>query len=54
MIDSNLPKVEKKAYTKPKMTEVRLVPQEAVLDVCKDGNLLNTLCLNVCANITGS
>jgi hypothetical protein len=29
--------VEKKAYTKPKLTEVRLVAEEAVLAVCKDG-----------------
>jgi hypothetical protein len=37
MIDSKLPKVEKKAYTKPTLTEVRLVPQEAVLGGCKFG-----------------
>jgi hypothetical protein len=53
MIDSKLPKVEKKAYTKPKLTEVRLVPQEAVLGVCKLGNA-ETQCLLTCNTSAGS
>lgn len=31
------PKTEKKSYTKPTVTEVRLVVEEAVLGLCKDG-----------------
>lgn len=37
MADSKKPEAEKKAYTKPTLTEVRLVPGEAVLSMCKDG-----------------
>lgn len=55
MIDSKLPKVEKKAYTKPKLSEVRLVPQEAVLGVCKlgSGNAAAS-CLLTCNTSQGS
>jgi hypothetical protein len=44
MTDTQQPiKIEKKAYTKPALTEVRLVAQEAVLAVCKD-NIAFSLC----------
>jgi hypothetical protein len=42
-------KVEKKAYIKPLVTEVRLVAQEAVLGVCKDGNGGLSLCNGISA-----
>jgi hypothetical protein len=32
------PKEEKKVYTKPSLTEIRLVAEEAVLGLCKNGN----------------
>ena len=35
--DSKTSHVKKKVYTKPKVTEIQLVAQEAVLSVCKDG-----------------
>ena len=44
MRDSKLPKVTKKAYTKPKLTEIRLAAQEAVLAVCKVNNGLLFSC----------
>ncbi len=36
MSDSQKPEVKKKPYTKPQLTEVRLVAQEAVLGDCKN------------------
>ncbi len=50
MDKSKLSKAEKKIYTKPKLTEVKLVANEAVLDVCKNGNPLTELCLGVCSS----
>ena len=37
MTEPKLIDIIKKIYTKPTITEVRLVPQEAILNVCKDG-----------------
>jgi hypothetical protein len=37
MTNMGKPKVDKKAYSKPKVTEVRLVAEEAVLGLCMDG-----------------
>ena len=54
MINTKPAKAIKKAYVKPKMTGVRLTPQEAVLDVCKNGINTTPLCLNVCSNVVGS
>jgi hypothetical protein len=43
MFDSSLPIKEKKIYTKPLLTEVHLVAEEAVLSVCKvNGGVLAT------------
>jgi hypothetical protein len=53
MNDSKLSKVEKKVYTKPKLIEVRLVPQEAVLGVCKYGNE-ELECQLICISAGGS
>jgi hypothetical protein len=39
MTDSKPTGIIKKVYTKPQLTEVRLVAQEAVLGVCKTGIL---------------
>jgi hypothetical protein len=36
MTDSKLIDIKKKVYTKPILTEVRLVAQEAVLSLCKN------------------
>ncbi len=38
MINPGKPKVEKKPYLKPTITEVRLVAEEAVLGLCKDNS----------------
>ena len=38
MTNAEQAKVDKKPYTKPILTEVRLVAEEAVLGFCKDGN----------------
>ena len=38
------PEVEKKVYTKPQMTEIRLVADEAVLGLCKYNNGNQGLC----------
>lgn len=54
MTNLNLPKVEKKTYSKPKLTEVKLVAKEAVLDVCKNGDDQTPGCINVCVDIAGS
>jgi hypothetical protein len=45
MSDSKPSKVTKKAYTKPKLTEVRLAAQEAVLAVCKNNNGIKSQCV---------
>ena len=37
MTDRTVEQSEKKLYDKPKITKVQLVPQEAVLAVCKNG-----------------
>ena len=37
MSKAEQPEVEKKTYTKPQMTEIRLAAKEAVLSTCKDG-----------------
>ncbi len=53
MTDTKPSKIKKKVYTKPQLTEVRLVAQEAVLGVCKTGNLSNGGCLT-CVSVGGS
>ena len=35
---------EKKVYEKPLLTKVELIAEEAVLSVCKQGNLRGCLC----------
>ena len=54
MTNTEQPKVEKKAYTKPELTEVRLVAEEAVLSVCKNG--ANSPCDGdlSCVSLSGS
>jgi hypothetical protein len=44
MLNAEQPKVEKKSYTKPKLTEVRLVAEEAVLANCKFNNNVLSSC----------
>ena len=39
------PQTVKKTYTKPEIIRVRLVPEEAVLGACKDGNGIQFDCL---------
>jgi hypothetical protein len=39
MTNAEQANVDKKPYTKPTLTEVRLVAEEAVLGFCKDGAL---------------
>ncbi len=43
MVPEKQQPVEKKAYTKPQLTEVRLAAEEAVLGICKynNGNMAN-------------
>lgn len=51
----DLTKKAKKAYSKPSLNRVRLVAEEAVLAVCKNGN--PTICEAIsitCINIAGS
>lgn len=43
------PTVKKKAYTKPSVKEVRLVANEAVLNVCKNGSS-SVMCLGSCVS----
>lgn len=40
----------RKVYTKPELTEVRLVAQEAVLGICKDANEFGGLACATCTN----
>jgi hypothetical protein len=42
------PKEEKKVYTKPSLTEIRLVAEEAVLGFCKNGN--DEVCFPITVN----
>ncbi len=44
MADNRKPKAEKKEYIKPALTEVRLVPDEAVLATCKQNNGIFAAC----------
>ena len=44
MADTGQLNVEKKDYTKPTVTEVRLMAEEAVLATCKDGPSLQSPC----------
>ena len=44
MAETRKPTTDKKPYTKPQVTEVRLAAQEAVLALCKDGGFSPTLC----------
>jgi hypothetical protein len=55
MENLQLPKVERKTYTKPQVTEVRLVAQEAVLGVCKL-NGIQSFCesISFCASMDSS
>ena len=50
MMESKPTKTEKKTYTKPKVTEVRLVPDEAVLNLCKEGNSMSGSCATWCSD----
>ena len=47
-------KMEKKTYVKPEINEVRLVPAEAVLSVCKTGVTAACFPFVNCANEPGS
>lgn len=58
MPENHIMTTEKKTYTKPTVTEVRLVAQEAVLANCKNVGLYDT-CVNsqgdiTCANPDGT
>jgi hypothetical protein len=53
-MDSKPSDSAKKMYTKPQLTEVRLVAQEAVLGVCKTGDLSTGGGCLTCASIGGS
>jgi hypothetical protein len=44
MTNTGQPKEEKKAYTKPSLTEVRLMAEEAVLGICKLGDGVQETC----------
>jgi len=46
MADLKQPEKKKKVYTKPKLTEVRLVAEEAVLGLCKDTIVSTVGCLD--------
>ena len=47
MMTENEIRTEKKLYSKPIVTEVHLVPGEAVLANCKQNNGLSNLCLDL-------
>ena len=49
MADLKQPEKKKKVYTKPKLTEVRLIAEQAVLGLCKNTNPENTLGCGTCA-----
>jgi hypothetical protein len=44
MADTKLLEVKKKVYTKPMLSEVRLVAEEAVLGLCKNNNGVQNTC----------
>ena len=51
MADDGVIEVKKKTYSKPVMTEVKLVPQESMLNLCKEGNPLEGQCTSTCASV---
>jgi hypothetical protein len=55
MTNSEKPKVEKKTYTKPTVTMIPLVAEEAVLGFCKLVRGVQTTCEDPnCIDIAGS
>ncbi len=54
MTESKPSNIAKKVYTKPQLTEVRLVPQEAVLVVCKETPEASTCAPALCVSDHGS
>jgi hypothetical protein len=54
MVEIKPEQVSKKSYVKPALTEVRLVPEEAVLGACKDGVSNIFICVLVCDTAAGS
>jgi hypothetical protein len=54
MIELKPTATKKKTYLKPKLTEVRLIPNEAVLNVCKEGIALEQSCAAYCGATASS
>jgi len=44
LLQSSFPRIEKKAYSKPTIQKIPLIPEEAVLALCKNNSGVKTLC----------